>query len=341
MVEFLAVARQVLSTLDTTRKVVGSGGMSSVTGREDIVDSLHAVVHDGSLTFEAVSVLILDRCIGVSVNLVDLVGETSRVECRPHRSKPFRANGRLYSILHATRLVEVATDSHPPTVWVREDHLLEGIVDFFGERVFGPQRRELLEHDLRSFDGEPERKRQHQMRSLRRAMEKLDSAQTRLVRKLELDDDPEGVLFRRVRERLSELEDERLLKFNELQALEAEQLETGPEAVELLDELPIGEGLFASAPDDVLRQLFQTFRLEVRFDKPSHRANCQVTIDEGSVASLGSDSAEHSVSPGWCTDVGSAPGGNRTTWAPVSPAVSRQLVVEGSFIVPTTPWTKR
>jgi hypothetical protein len=108
----------------------------------------------------------------------------------------------------------------------------------------------------------------------------------------------EGVLFRRVRERLSELEHERLLKFKELQALEAEQLETGPEAVELLDELPIGEGIFTSAPADVLRQLFQTFRLEVRFDKPSHRANCQVTIDEGSVASLGSDSAEHSVSPG-------------------------------------------
>ena len=49
------------------------------------------------------------------------------------------------------------------------------------------------------------------------------------------------------------------------------------------NELPIGEGLFAS-PDDVLRQLFQTFRLEVRFDKPSHLANCRVTIDDSSVA---------------------------------------------------------
>ena len=76
----------------------------------------------------------------------------------------------------------------------------------------------------------------------------------------------------------------------DLEALEAEQLETGPAAVELLDELPTGEDLFASAPDDVLRQLFQTFRLEVRFDKPSHRANCRVTIDENSVAALGSDS---------------------------------------------------
>jgi hypothetical protein len=58
---------------------------------------------------------------------------------------------------------------------MREDHLLEGIIDFFGGRVFGPQRRDLLEHDLRAFDGEPERKRQRQVRSLRRAIEKLST----------------------------------------------------------------------------------------------------------------------------------------------------------------------
>jgi hypothetical protein len=72
-----------------------------------------------------------------------------------------------------------------------------------------------------------------------------------------------------------------------------------------------------------LRQLFQTFRLEVRFDKPSHRANCQVTIDDDSVAALGSDSDKHSVSPGWCTDVGSAPGGNRKKGAHDDVSVSR------------------
>ena len=53
---------------------------------------------------------------------------------------------------------------------------------------------------------------------------------------------------RRVRERLSELEHERLLKIKELERLEAEQLETVPGAIELLDELPIGEDLLASGP---------------------------------------------------------------------------------------------
>jgi hypothetical protein len=60
-----------------------------------------------------------------------------------------------------------------------------------------------------------------------------------------------------------------------------------------------GDGLLASAPDDMLRQLFQTFRLEVRFDKPSHPANCRVTIDDDSVAAIASNANDSSVFPGW------------------------------------------
>lgn len=65
-------------------------------------------------------------------------------------------------------------------------------------------------------------------RLLRRAIDKLDLAQARLIRKLESDDDTDGILFRRVRERLSELEHDRIHKLDELQALEAKRSEVGP-----------------------------------------------------------------------------------------------------------------
>lgn len=130
--------------------------------------------------------------------------------------------------------------NHPATIWVREDRMLEGILGFFDERVFGSRRRDLIEQDIQSFKCEPELKRQRQMQSLRRAVEKLDLAQTRLIRKLETDDDVEGILFRRVRERLSELEEERIRQLGELQNLEAEQFETGPEPFDLLEELRVG-----------------------------------------------------------------------------------------------------
>lgn len=182
--------------------------------------------------------------------------------------------------------------------------MLDGILGFFDERVFGPRRKELLEQDLRYLDGEPERKRQRQLKSLRRAIEKLELAQARLIRRLEADEDPDGILFRRVRERLSELEQERLQKVAELQDFEAEDPEIEPGAIELIDELPVGEGIFGTAPDNVLRDLFQTFRLEVRFDKPSHLVNCRVTIDDDSVSAIAENIGERSVFPGWCTDVG-------------------------------------
>jgi hypothetical protein len=54
--------------------------------------------------------------------------------------------------------------------------MLEGILGFFDERVFGPRRRDLLEQDLASFYGESERKRQRQMRSHRRDIDKFDLA---------------------------------------------------------------------------------------------------------------------------------------------------------------------
>jgi len=78
---------------------------------------------------------------------------------------------------------------------VRQDRLLERIIGFFGERLFGPHKRDLLEHDLRSLDDEPEVKHQRPMRSLRRALDKLEGAQARFILTLEVNADPDGVVF--------------------------------------------------------------------------------------------------------------------------------------------------
>jgi hypothetical protein len=53
-----------------------------------------------------------------------------------------------------------------------------------------------------------------------------------------------------------------------------------PGSLDLLDELPAGETDFAAAPSEVLRWLFEAFRLEVRYHKPSNWANCRVTLGD-------------------------------------------------------------
>lgn len=81
---------------------------------------------------------------------------------------------------------------HPPTIYVREDALLPGIFRFFGDRIFGPDRKKLLEADQRVLDDEPLRKQRARMAALRQAIEGIEARQARQVRSLELDDDPEG-----------------------------------------------------------------------------------------------------------------------------------------------------
>jgi hypothetical protein len=66
-----------------------------------------------------------------------------------------------------------------------------------------------------------------------------------------LDHNPEGILFQRV------LEHERREKGGALQELEASKSEAPDEdAVDLLDRLPLGESRLISAPEDLLRKLF-------------------------------------------------------------------------------------
>jgi hypothetical protein len=59
---------------------------------------------------------------------------------------------------------------HPPTVYVREDSLLQGVVDFFANRIFCPDRLKLIEAELRPVDDEPLQQRRRTMAALRRAI---------------------------------------------------------------------------------------------------------------------------------------------------------------------------
>ena len=52
------------------------------------------------------------------------------------------------------RGAERAFPEHPVSIWVREEFLVEGILGFFSDRIFGVNRRELLEADLGQVESE-------------------------------------------------------------------------------------------------------------------------------------------------------------------------------------------
>ena len=99
-------------------------------------------------------------------------------------------------------------------------------------------------------------------------------------------------MFRKIRDRMSEMENERVHKLTELESLQQDIPQADPDSLDLLDELPAGETDFAAAPSEVLRWLFEAFRLEVRYLKPSNWTNCRITVGDQALDRLAVDSAK-------------------------------------------------
>jgi site-specific DNA recombinase len=163
-----------------------------------------------------------------------------------------------------------ALEGHPKSLWVSEPRLVAGVYAFFAKHVFGADRRQL---PAQQYDGSDDRRREQDIASIRRKHDDIAARRKRLVRSLELTDDPDGDLVRDVNVRLAELraDSERL-------ANEAAGLEGAVPDVALLDSLPVADVDLARLPDAQARALFDAFRLEVRYDRTANVAHCQVTV---------------------------------------------------------------
>lgn len=167
---------------------------------------------------------------------------------------------------------------HPKSLWVREDHLLDGISEFFTVNVFGPSRRVRLDSALQGAMDKEAREHQARAESLRLAIDDAEARRTRLVRSLESLEEDDEQLMRDIRARSAVLSAERNARLAELSAVEnARPARSCPE---LLDLLPAGAVDLSKAPEPVLRRLFEAFRLDVRYDKRTDVAECQVTLSD-------------------------------------------------------------
>ena len=173
---------------------------------------------------------------------------------------------------------------HPRSLWISESKLADGIHRFLSIHVFGPDRADLLAQQLGEKDTSAAEERRGQTRRLRRAQDEVTARRKRLLRSLELTDDPDGELTREINTRLIELRTEGDRLASQLAALDtAEEIEPAPA---LLDALPITPLDLARLPHEHARALFDAFRLEVHFDKRTGTARCQVTLTADSLPAL-------------------------------------------------------
>ena len=193
---------------------------------------------------------------------------------------------------------------HPSVVRVREDALLDAVHDFFATRIFGPQRRALIETDLPQADQRAEDDWNARCAALRTRLEEIDRRQDRLIARFDdpdesgsgLDAEAERELARRLRARFAELEAERRAKTADLAALEVNR-PRHDHRVGLLDGLPRLQQRLADLPEQRQRELYDVFHLEVHYDIHEHTALVRVTMSEDTIDGV-ARTAENLVSSG-------------------------------------------
>jgi site-specific DNA recombinase len=168
---------------------------------------------------------------------------------------------------------------HPTSVNLREDALVGHLCDFVSERVFGENRRELLERDVAALELRDTSSQEQAIKGLRKALAKVEERQERQILALERHNDPEGTLLRRITERVRELEAQRAEIEDKLEKLEKESPVEDLGDAGLLDELPILEVPLSKAPPDKLRILFETLRLSVRYNRLTNKALAEVVLE--------------------------------------------------------------
>ncbi|KPI04493.1 Recombinase [Actinobacteria bacterium OK074] len=175
--------------------------------------------------------------------------------------------------------------SHPKAIWISERAMLEAIHTFFEDRVFGPERRQLLEAALTETATAatgPDRSA-----DIQRLQAEADS----LARRKELlldqlaspdgdDGDPETAAeFRRgIRKRFDAMEHERRAVLAQLETLRTETAPAGPGDLDLIEAIPQLSFRFAHLPDTLKREVFDAFRLRVRYDGRDRGVQLQATI---------------------------------------------------------------
>ncbi|MET7427116.1 recombinase family protein [Dactylosporangium sp. NPDC005555] len=177
-------------------------------------------------------------------------------------------------------------EGHPPSIWLPERDLLDGVVRFFNTHVFGTDRIALATRSL-DIAGIREAEEHHQkVDAVRRAVADADTRLDRLTTILEERDDPDGSVFDRVNRRITELEQQKTLRQAGLAHLQANAPTTTPGPIELLNDLPTMQIRLEDLPADRLHRLLTAFAVQIHYDRRAHRATYRAQISADAIPNL-------------------------------------------------------
>jgi site-specific DNA recombinase len=182
-------------------------------------------------------------------------------------------------------------EAHPRTVSIREDLLTERIRRFFDLRIFGPERRALLEQQFPAGAAEKAARDQATADALGQRLRQIETAENAHAREIEAlatetTAAPAAVtaLRTRILARFTELEEERAAINGRLAALDRDQ-PAAPD-LDLLEKLPVIGDLLARMPARLHARLYDAFGIELLYRHDINQVTIHATITTATPAAL-------------------------------------------------------
>ncbi len=216
---------------------------------------------------------------------------------------------------------------HPKATYIREDALLDAFTRFFADRVFGHQRHENLAADLAGVDDRAALQRQADRERLQRIVADTTRRQNSLLRQAQ-DGDPDDPFTKALRGNYNDLEAEKITALATIAQLntagEPDPALPSTADIALLDSLPYLALNLASAPEPLLRALFEATQLTVHLTDDGHHVTITIRLPADDLPQIARTAERitqtmttHQKAPAQragasCVDAVRAPGATRT-----------------------------
>jgi site-specific DNA recombinase len=169
----------------------------------------------------------------------------------------------------------VAADQagHPRALGIKEEVILDHLLDFMDRRLFGPDRLRLLRHDLARSVAATWQEHDGELARLKAERDQLDASLRRQTLRLEEHDDPDHPVVAAAKDRIEELASRRAAIDEASRALETKRPDgTRPQEIEvMLDAVPDLRPTLRTAAPDELADIFDAFDVKIHYDKAGRK----------------------------------------------------------------------
>jgi site-specific DNA recombinase len=169
---------------------------------------------------------------------------------------------------------------HPQVLGIKEDKVLDAVLDFLAERIFGPDRMRLLRAELATAETDSWREHDAELQRLRRERIDVDRSLQRQALRLEEHDDPNHPVIALATRRIEELSARAASIAEAITALEAKRptAASPDEIAAMLDAIPDMRESLATDDETELAEIFDAFDVTATYDKPNARLELAATV---------------------------------------------------------------